>query len=199
MHTLVLYAHPEGSSLTASTAWNIAEGLIARGESAEVADIASEGFDPRITEADLAVVRGLGDAPSDVLREQERVERADALVIVHPVYWWSMPSLLKGWFDRVLTFGWAFGSENATALADRDIHLVRLGGSSPETYETHGYRQAIRTGVEHGVFEFAGSPVASSHLVHSAPEGVVTRAAEAVEAVVDSVTSAAGVRASVPA
>lgn len=196
MHTLVLYAHPEESSLTAATARDIAEGLTGPGFSAELADLASEGFDPRIGEADLAVVRGLGGVPADVRREQERVERADALVIVHPVYWWSMPSLLKGWFDRVLTFGWAFGPAGATALADRDIHLVRLGGSSPETYDSHGYRDAIRTGVEHGVFEFAGSPVVSSHLLHSALEDVGTRAADAVADVVASVT---GARTEVPA
>lgn len=190
MHILVLYAHPEEGSLTAATARDVAEGLIAAGASVELADLASEGFDPRISEADLAVVRGRGVVPADVRREQERVERADALVIVHPVYWWSMPSLLKGWFDRVLTFGWAFGTESASALAERDIHLVRLGGSSPETYDSHGYREAIRTGVEHGVFEFAGSPVVSSHLLHTAPEGVVTRAADAVADVVTSVTGA---------
>lgn len=190
MHALILFAHPEPGSLSASTAWDIAAGLTEAGMTAEVADIAGEGFDPRMTEADLAVVRGLGDPPADVAREQERVERADALVIVHPVYWWAMPALLKGWVDRVLTFGWAFGTEGATALADRDVHLVRLGGSSPETYEIHGYSEAIRTGVEHGIFEFAGSPVASSHLVHSAPEGIEARAAESVDAVVASVAGA---------
>lgn len=190
MHALILFAHPEQDSLTASTAGRIAAGLEEAGWSAEIADIAAEGFDPRITEADLAVVRGLGSVPADVAREQERVERAHAIVLVHPVYWWSMPALLKGWLDRVLTFGWAFGTEDATVLADRDVHLVRLGGSSPETYETHGYGEAIRTGVEHGIFEFAGGPVGSSHLVHSAPEGAGTRAAEAVEAVVASVAGA---------
>jgi NAD(P)H dehydrogenase (quinone) len=190
MHALILFAHPEPGSLSASTARNIAAGLTEAGMTAEVADIAGEGFDPRMTEADLAVVRGLGTPPADVAREQERVERADALVIVHPAYWWAMPALLKGWVDRVLTFGWAFGTEGATVLADRDVHLVRLGGSSPETYETHSYSEAIRTGVEHGIFEFAGSPVASSHLVHSAPEGIEARAAESVDAVVASVAGA---------
>jgi NAD(P)H dehydrogenase (quinone) len=184
VHALVIYAHPETTSLTASTAHRIAEGLIAAGGTAEVADLAGEGFDPRMTAADLAVVRGLGTPPEDVLREQERIERADAIVIVHPVYWWSMPSLLKGWVDRVFTFGWAFGGEDATALARRDVHLVRLGGSSPETYASHGYSEAIRTGVEHGIFEFAGSPVIASHLVHSAPDGVGERADAAVDAVV---------------
>lgn len=52
-----------------------------------------------------------GDAralPDEVLREQQRVERADMLVFVFPIYWWSVPALLKGWFDRVLTVNWAY-------------------------------------------------------------------------------------------
>lgn len=196
MHALVLSAHPDRDSLTTSTANRISSGLEDAGWSVEVADLVAEGFDPRMTEEDLAVVRGLGSAPADVVREQERVERADALIIVHPAYWWSMPALLKGWIDRVFTFGWAFGTDSATALVDRAVHIVRLGGSSPRTYESHGYDRAIRTGVEHGIFEFAGGPVASSHLIHSAPEGIEERAAESVDAVVASVT---GARASVSA
>lgn len=190
MHALVLFAHPTSDSLTASVAQRVTAGLDAAGWSTEVADLAAEGFDPRQTDADLDVIRGVAGPPADVLREQARVERADAVIIVHPVYWWSMPALLKGWFDRVLTFGWAFGGETATALADRAVHLVRLGGNSPETYESHGYSEAIRVGVEHGIFEFAGSPVVSSHLLHTAPDGVAERADEAVEAIVASVTAA---------
>lgn len=190
MHALIVYTHPEPTSLSASVADRIRTGLIDSDWTVEVADLAAEGFDPRITEADLAVVRGQGTAPDDVAREHERVERADAIVLVHPVYWWSMPALLKGWLDRVLTFGWAFGTEDATALADRDMHLVRLGGNSPETYENHGYSQAIRTAVEHGIFEFAGGPVASSHHFHSAPDGIADRADALVDSVVSSIVGA---------
>jgi NAD(P)H dehydrogenase (quinone) len=37
----------------------------------------------------------------DVQREMQRIERNEATVMVFPVYWWSMPALLKGWIDRV--------------------------------------------------------------------------------------------------
>lgn len=189
MHALVLFTHPESTSLTAALAEQVSERLNQQGWTSEIADIASEGFDPRQTTEDLNVVRGIGTPPEDVLREQERVERADAVVLVHPVYWWGMPGLMKGWFDRVLSFGWAFGGEDATGVSGRRFHLVRLGGNAPETYEKHGYREALRTTVEHGVFDFAGSPLASSHLLHTAPDGVGERLAETVDAVVDAVVN----------
>jgi NAD(P)H dehydrogenase (quinone) len=55
-----------------------------------------------MSRADLDLYHGDPSAlPDDILREQQRVERADMLVFVFPVYWWSVPGLLKGWFDRV--------------------------------------------------------------------------------------------------
>lgn len=187
MHALVLFAHPESDSLTASVASQVSTQLKSQGWTSEIADIAAEDFNPQQSKADLDVIRGLGNPPADVTREQERVERANAVIFIHPVYWWSMPSLMKGWFDRVLTYGWAFGTEDSNGLSSRDIHLVRIGGKAPETYDKHGYREAMRTGVEHGIFNFVGSPVASSHLLHSAPEGIAERTEETVDAVVEAV------------
>lgn len=188
MHTLVLFAHPDPASLTATTARRIADGIIQEGGTVEIVDLASEGFDPRFTDADLQLVRGSGAVPDDVRREQERVERADSVVLVHPVYWWSMPSLLQGWLDRVFTFGWAFGTDDATAIRERDMHLLRIGGNAPSTYEEHGYAEAIRTSIEHGIFDFVGGPVASSRAIHSAADGALDeRVTETINAVVQDV------------
>ena len=46
--------------------------------------------------------------PKDVLREQERVARADGLAFIAPVYWLGFPAILKGWVERVFTYGFAF-------------------------------------------------------------------------------------------
>lgn len=85
---------------------------------------------------------------------------------------------------------WAFGADDATAIAKRNIHLLRIGGSARSTYETHGYADALRTVVEHGIFDFVGSPVASSHLLHSrADDGLEERIADTVNAIVHDVLS----------
>ena len=48
------------------------------------------------------------DHPRDRPRgtEQQRLDRADALVLVYPIYWWSFPAQLKGWIDRVFIQDW---------------------------------------------------------------------------------------------
>src|SRR5690606_10841444 len=110
MHALVVVANPDPRSLTHAVARRIAAGVAEGGtaNSSEIADLATEGFDPRFTANDLAVHLELARPTRDVLAEQARIDHADALVLVYPVYWWSMPGLLKGWIDRVFTRGWAY-------------------------------------------------------------------------------------------
>ncbi|MBI6633824.1 NAD(P)H-dependent oxidoreductase [Pseudomonas paralactis] len=74
----------------------VGAGLTAAGHTFEIADLAAEGFEPRYTTADHRVHRAHATPPVDVLAEQARIERADALVIAFPIYWWSDDSA----FDR---------------------------------------------------------------------------------------------------
>lgn len=46
--------------------------------------------------------------PHDVRMEQEKVNRADALAFIYPVWWSDCPAKLKGWFDKVWTYGYAY-------------------------------------------------------------------------------------------
>lgn len=167
MHIAIVIAHPEAHSLTHAIAAVIADGITHTPENTvEMIDLAQEGFDPRITEADLAVHRRKAQPPADVKAEQERLDRADVMVLVYPIYWWGMPALLKGWVDRVLSNGWAFDTDlegpDAKKLSRLRVHLVAVGGGVPRTFEKHGYAVAMETVIDHGIFHYCGSEVASS-------------------------------------
>ena len=170
MHALLVVSHPEPTSLTHGVAAQVAEGVSLSGNSFEIADLAAEAFDPRFTAADLAVHRSKAPPPADVVAEQARIDRADALVLVYPVYWWSMPGLLKGWIDRVFSNGWAFDFSLDAGLVkklrDLRVHLVGLAGSDARTYERHGYFGAMRTQIDHGIFDYCGARVVTSELLH---------------------------------
>ncbi len=174
MHALVVVAHPDPGSLSHGIAAQVAEGvsLSAPGASAELADLAAEGFDPRFGAADLAAHRREAPPPPDVVAEQARINRADALVLVYPVYWWSMPGLLKGWVDRVFTNGWAFDFLEGAGLVKKlrrlRVHLVALAGADAGTYARHGYLGAMRTQIDHGIFGYCGAHVARSELLFDA-------------------------------
>jgi NAD(P)H dehydrogenase (quinone) len=171
MHALIVTAHPEPQSLTHSVAAHIGQGVSQSGpgNSFEIADLTAEGFDPRFTAADLAVHRKQAPPRADVAAEQARIDRADALVLVYPVYWWSMPGLLKGWIDRVFANGWAYDESPETKLVKKlhrlRVHLVGLGGADTRTYTRHGYFDAMKTQIDHGIFDYCGACVVTSKLM----------------------------------
>lgn len=170
MHALIVVAHHEPRSLTHGLAAQIAEGLAqADPESTvEMADLWAEGFEPRFGAADLAVHHREAKPPADVLAEQARIDRADALVLVYPVYWWSMPALLKGWIDRVFSNGWAFdfsADKLEKKLGHLRVHLIGVGGADAGTYARHGYAEAMQTQIDHGIFDYCGARVLTSELM----------------------------------
>ncbi|MBZ7338475.1 NAD(P)H-dependent oxidoreductase [Klebsiella grimontii] len=171
MHALIVVSHPLNTSLTHSVAAAIAQGVAESGShhSAEIADLTREGFSPVFAEPDIAAFRQTGATPSDAIAEQARIDNADALVLVFPIYWWSMPGLLKGWIDRVFSNGWAY-EETADGnvvkkLGRLRVHLVALGAASQQTYDKHGFTDAFNAQIVHGIFDYCGATVASSQML----------------------------------
>jgi NAD(P)H dehydrogenase (quinone) len=171
MHAVIVTSHPNPDSLTHAIAAHIAQGIEStEGQhSHEFVDLAAEGFDPRFTQGDLSLMLGQSEPAMDISAEHARLDRADALIIVYPVYWWSMPAQLKGWIDRVFTNGWAYSDSGdgkiIKKLARLQVHLVAIGGADMRTYARHGYFGAMRTQIDHGIFGYCGAKVMTSELM----------------------------------
>lgn len=88
MHTLIVTAHPESAALTHAIARRIGEAITATdaANTVTLADLMAEGFDPRFNTHDQALFRGTGAPPADVAAEQARLDAADTLVLVYPLY-----------------------------------------------------------------------------------------------------------------
>ena len=80
------------------------------------------------------------DYAIDAEAERERFARADLLVLMHPIHWYSMPPLQKLWLDEVLRYGWAYGPEG-TALRGKDVWLVASTGGTEDSYHPQGYNR----------------------------------------------------------
>jgi NAD(P)H dehydrogenase (quinone) len=159
-NALIVVAHPNLKSLSHSLAHRISSDLSARGITVEIADLHQGAFSATMSAADIEHYRGNGKVPSDVAAEQARIDGADMLVIVFPVYWWSVPALLKGWFERVFTGGWAYKIDEQGRLTGSmrniPVRLIATGAGDKSGYDRHGYTQAIQTQVIEGVFGFCG-------------------------------------------
>ena len=81
------------------------------------------------------------DFAVDVQEEQAALSRASVIVLQHPMYWYSVPGLLKHWFDKVLARGWAYG-EGGTALVGKKCLWVTTTGGDESAFRPdgmHGY------------------------------------------------------------
>lgn len=72
----------------------------------------------------------------DVPHEQELLVRASAIVFQHPIYWYSVPGLLKHWMDKVLVRGFAYGERYA--LAGKRCLWVPSAGGDEQAYSNEG-------------------------------------------------------------
>jgi len=102
--------------------------------------------------ANLALVNALRQAPGvelrplydlypdfdiDIAAEQRGLLAADLIVCMHPIYWYSAPSLLKHWFEKVLTLGWAYG-DGGDALRGKHCLWVPTTGGEASDYAPDG-------------------------------------------------------------
>lgn len=65
----------------------------------------------------------------NIKEERALLEQADVIIFQHPVYWYSVPPLLKHWFDIMLRYGYAFGPGGEALKGKYWLHLVTTGGS----------------------------------------------------------------------
>lgn len=175
MQALLVTSHPHHEAHTHRVAEQLAQGITATGlHTVERADLVAEGFDPRFTHDDYRHFNGEAGTPADVLAEQQRLDRADALVLVYPIYWWSFPAQLKGWIDRVFIQGWAFTEQEGRIvkrLGHLPVHLIAIGAADTRTYLRRGYFASMRNQIEQGIFGYCGAPVVTSELLLTGDEG----------------------------
>ena len=122
----IVYAHPRHDSFTGALLDAFCEGLAEAGHRCTVSDLYQMGFNP-VLDATQYVRESTHQAtrpvPDDVAAEQAKLDAADAWAFVYPVWWTDCPAILKGWFDRVWTVGYAY--EPGHLNANRALpHLV---------------------------------------------------------------------------
>jgi len=111
MRVHIVFAHPTRDSLTGCLLDAFTQGLVESGHTFTVSDLYEMGFNPlldvnqyrRETNYDAAT-----PVPADVADEQAKLNAAKVWAFVYPVWWTDCPAILKGWFDRVWSVGYAY-------------------------------------------------------------------------------------------
>jgi NAD(P)H dehydrogenase (quinone) len=125
MRVLLIYAHPVETSFCAALKERALKTLVAKGHSVEVLDLYEQGFDPVLTRAERLAYHDVPENREGVAAEIEQLQRAEALVLVYPVWNFGFPAILKGYFDRVFLPGVSFRMEKGRVKPNLQ-HIRRL-------------------------------------------------------------------------
>ena len=129
MKVFVVYCHPSDDSFTKHMCDAFIKGIEDSGNEYILSDLYRMNFDPTMTEQEYlrdAYYRNTPDVADDVLVEQEKINSADAIAFIYPVFWTEAPAKLVGWFDRVWSYGFAYG-EKTMKMLDKAIILCSAG------------------------------------------------------------------------
>ncbi len=189
MNILVVYAHHEPTSLT-GTLKNIALSTLGElGHNVAVSDLYGSGFQPVANKYDFTTLSGnhfnymleqkeatkhdLGFSP-DIVEELQKVKDADLILFYTPVWWFSVPAILKGWFDRVLVMGaaWDGGKIYEAGLLRGKKAMMTVVAGGPEEYyqplgKHHATMKQILHPIHHGTLAFCGLDVLEPFVSYS--------------------------------
>ncbi len=152
---VVVLAHPSAESLSAALARAALAALADVGADVRAHDLYADGFDPRMPAPEVGTT-ALADGL--VARYAADVLAADAFVIVHPVWFFNVPAILKGWIDRVMREGivYAHGPAGISGLLKARSALLVNTANGDEALERGFGGDALVNLWERVVFGSAG-------------------------------------------
>jgi len=158
MNHLVVFAHPNQKSFGKGMVDALVKASEEKGANVRVRDLYEIGFDPILKPEDFVAFQS-GNVPEDIAAEQEHIKWANVITFVYPVWWTSLPAILKGYVDRVFSYGFAYeyvdGAPNGL-LKGKKALLFSTTGTPNEIYSEIGMHNSMKQTVDQGIFNFSG-------------------------------------------
>jgi len=124
MNTTIILAHPWHGSFNKAIMDTVVAQLKAKNKEYQIIDLNKDGFNPVLHESDLALFsKGQSNDPM-VHEYQEQLRHSDELVFIFPIWWFDMPAILKGFFDKVMLKDFAY-QVSSTGLKGLLTHVKR--------------------------------------------------------------------------
>lgn len=159
----IVWAHPRPDSLTARVVSAIKEEIANHEITTIEHDLQREGFDPVLREIDEPDWNDVDKVYSeDINRLAEDLHRTTALIIVFPVWWFSMPAILTGYIDRVWNHGIAYGA--GRRLGIKHIRWVGLAGYNEIDFNKRGIGRSMTDCLDQGIAGLCG--ISDSRVVY---------------------------------
>jgi NAD(P)H dehydrogenase (quinone) len=150
MDIYVIYCHPSNQSFTHAVMEMFTRGLDDIGHTYTLGDLYAMEFKTVLSLEEYRREIGRDPhlaVPDDVRIEQAKIESAGGLVFIYPLWWGDCPAQLKGWFDRVFTYGFAYTFEDTMflpKLTTKKALSICTAGDTVNTLERSGVAQSMR-------------------------------------------------------
>lgn len=189
MNTLIVFAHPEPQSFCAAMK-NAAADVLKEEGKVEISDLYAMRFKAVADDADFLkrenpnyfnyaleqrFAQKNGTLSPDIVAELEKIERADFLLFIFPLFWFSVPAILKGYFDRVFVSGKAYGGKRiynkGGFYGKRAMLAFSLGGHSGLFGKNaiHGEIEALLKPITQGTLGYVGLDVLEPFVAYHIP------------------------------
>ncbi len=179
MKHLIIYAHPSTQSLNGHLKHSVNEYLTQNGHEVEVRDLYQLNFNPLLSLEDIAGQRK-GQVTDDIKKEQDYINWADCIIMIHPIWWTGLPAILKGYIERVFSYGFAYRYEQGLQqglLKGKQAIIINTQGKSLAEYQDLGIDSALRLTSDQGIFHYCGLEV-KQHFFFSQADRANTEAIE---------------------
>ncbi|WP_223585312.1 NAD(P)H-dependent oxidoreductase [Sphingobacterium sp. GVS05A] len=161
MKHLIIYAHPNQESLNGQFKQAIEKILVQQKQDVIVRDLYTLGFDPVLSLEDMTGQRK-GIVNEFIKNEQEYIKWADIVTFIYPIWWTGMPAIMKGYIDRVFSYGFAYRYDQGIQkglLTGKQAIILNTHGKSNEEYSTIGMDKALLLTSDKGIYTYCGFQV----------------------------------------
>ena len=158
MKHLIIYAHPNEVSLNNHFRQIVEKILREQNHEVEVIDLYQIGFNPVLSLEDMEGQRR-GTVNEEVRKEQEYIAWADAITFIYPIWWTGMPGIMKGYIDRVFSYGFAYRYDQGVQkglLGGKSAYIINSHGKSASEYEQIGMDNALKLTSDKGIYTYCG-------------------------------------------
>lgn len=158
MKHLIIYAHPNEASLNSHFKQTVEKTLKQQNHEVEVRDLYRLGFNPVLSLEDMERQRK-GTVSEEVWKEQEYIAWADAITFIYPIWWTGMPGIMKGYIDRVFSYGFAYRYDQGIQkglLGGKSAYIINSHGKAATEYEQIGMDNALKLTSDKGIYTYCG-------------------------------------------
>ena len=188
MDILIVHAHPESRSFSSALKDTAADFFKSENCNVVISDLYSMNFNPVGSPRDLKETSNKeyfeyqkeqlygykNNLFTDEIRtEMEKFSKADLVIFNFPLWWFSLPAILKGWVDRVFAMGFAYGPGKGVydtgTFRNKTSFLCITTGGAEFSYKENGVNGDIRKilfHINHGMLNFVGMKVLPPFIVY---------------------------------